>query len=126
MISYRYLKFVLMAIIASSVTAVLMYPSYRDMNIWIVALSTAFAIPFMSLVVRRLPVFKAFYKQDDSVLDDGIRSSADQKASAPMASIVTGAVIVCILMLFGVSNLVVPAFCGAVAAGVMSFYHWPF
>ena len=125
MISLRYLKFTLAAIIASGVSAALMFPSYREVNIWVVALSAIFAIPFMSLVVTRLPVFRSFYRQHHSILDDGRRNSADQKAAAPMAGIVTAGAIALILLSIGVSNIIVPAFCGGIGAGIMSFYHEP-
>ena len=103
----------------------LLFPSHRDANIWIVVLSTIFSIPFMSLVVTKLPIFRSFYRQHHSVFDDGRRSSADQRAAPPMAGLVTGGAIALILLPTGVSNIIVPAFCGGIGASVMSFYHEP-
>ncbi|MDX5298638.1 MAG: hypothetical protein LPK85_06780 [Gammaproteobacteria bacterium] len=125
MINLRYIQFTLMAIIASGVGAALMLPSHREVNLWVVALSTLLAIPFMSLVVIRLPVFRRYYRQHPFIIDDGRRRWADQRAAAPMAGIVTSAAIGLMLLPVGVSNAVVPAFCAGIAASVMSFYHEP-
>lgn len=125
MIDLRYLKFAFAAIVVSSLSALALLPSHPQANLWLILLASLFAIPFMSLLVTRLPVFNKFYRQDLSVLDDGFRSSADHKAAAPMAGLVTGAAIALILLPAGVSDIVVPALCGGVGAGVMSFYHQP-
>lgn len=114
-----------MAYLASGVTFILMLPSHPEVNLWLVALSIFCAVPFMSLVVTRLPVFRNFYRQHHSIFDNGVRSANDRRAAAPMAGLVTGAVLAVILLPTGVSDIVVPAFCGAVGAGVMSFYHEP-
>ncbi len=125
MISLRYVKFALIAYLASGLGFFLMLPGHPEVNLWLVALSIFGAVPFMSLVVIRLPVFRNFYRQHHSILDDGVRGADDRRAAAPMAGIVTGGVIALILLPTGVSNIVVPAFCGAIGAGVMSFYHEP-
>jgi hypothetical protein len=124
-ISLRYVKFALIAYLASGLGFVLMLPGHPDVNHWLVALSIFCAVPFMSLVVTRLPVFRSFYRQHHSIIDEGVRSANDRRAAAPMAGIVTGGVIALILLPTGVANTVVPAFCGAIGAGVMSFYHEP-
>jgi hypothetical protein len=125
LISLRYLKFALIAYLAGGVGLILMLPTHPEINLWLVALSIFCAVPFMSLVVTRLPVFRNFYRQHQSILDDGIRSANDRRAASPMAGLVTGGVIALTLLFLGVSDIVVPAFCGAVGAGVMSFYHEP-
>lgn len=127
MISLRYLKFVVFSFIGSSICAFLMFPGHPNASIGVVAVSSAFSIPFMSLIVVRLPVFKDFYKhgQDISIIDNEVSSSADYKAAPPMAGIVTAGAIGLILYPAGVSHILVPAFCGGVAASVMSFYYEP-
>lgn len=125
MISLRYLKFALIAYLAGGFSLLLMLPSHPEVNNWLVALSIFCAVPFMSLVITRLPVFRNFYRQHHSILDDGVRSANDRRAASPMAALVTGGVIALILQFLGVSDIAVPAFCGAVGAGVMSFYHEP-
>lgn len=125
MISLRYVKFVLIAYLAGGLSLILMLPAHPEVNRWLVALSVFCSVPFMSLVVTRLPVFRNFYRQHQSIFDDGVRSANDRRAAAPMAGLVTGGVIALTLLLLGVSDIAVPAFCGAVGAGAMSFYHEP-
>ena len=123
--SLRYVKFALIAYLAGGLSLLLMLPSHPEVNLWLVALSIFCAVPFMSLVVTRLPVFRNFYRQHHSILDDGVRTADDRRAASPMAALVTGGVIALTFQLLGVSDIAVPAFCGAVGAGVMSFYHEP-
>ncbi|MCL7422300.1 MAG: hypothetical protein M8364_15520 [Methylobacter sp.] len=127
MISLRYLRFVALSFLASGISAVLLFPKHPDANSGVVALSSVFAILFMSLIVIRLPVFNNFYrnKKDTWIIDNRHSSFADYKAAPAIAGIVTGGAIGLILLSTGVSNIFVPAFCGGVGAGVMSFYHAP-
>ncbi|MDO6462002.1 hypothetical protein Q4485_14925 [Granulosicoccaceae sp. 1_MG-2023] len=125
MISFRYLRYACIAILLGCVCAAVTIPGRPEVNVSVVALSIVFAIPFMSLVVTRLPVFKQFYRQDQSVIHDGPGSAADAKAAGPMAALVTGGVIALVLFCAGALNVMVPALSGGIAAGFMSFYHWP-
>jgi len=81
------------------------------------------SIAFTSLVVIRLPVFRQFYS---AMLDYELkkyRGFANYKAAPVMAGLVTGVFLGVCLYLFGVGNLLGPAFLGAVASAVMSLYH---
>lgn len=129
MIDLQYIKFVVLALGASAIWAVLLLPSQPDTSGLVIALASTLTVPFVSLVVVRLPVFNKFYKRKSAIniidTNTGHPSVSDSRAAPVLVGFVTGAVIALTLWLLSVPNITLPAFCGAVSAFVLSFYHEP-
>lgn len=89
-------------------------------------IAIVFALVIMPLVIIRLPIFRDFYHRD--VLNfnhrrHGAMRNQQSKAAAALASLIVGLLIFTPLYLFGASNAIIPVACGAITAGIMSFYY---
>lgn len=129
MINLRYIKFVVLSLCASGICAMLWIPSQPDASGLVIALTSTLTVPFVSLVIVRLPVFNKFYRRKSIIhiidTNTGYPDASDSRAAPVLVSFVTGAVIALALWLLALPNITLPAFCGAVTAFTLSFYHEP-
>lgn len=123
MIDIRYILHLLAAGAACTLFALCMWALGGGPELRGSILSFGLGAAVTSLITVRLPVFRRYYNAATLEQVRTHRGLANEQAAPVMASLVAGVTIGVVLHLFGVEDVVGPAFIGAVCAGVVSQYH---
>jgi hypothetical protein len=121
----NYLLHLIAALVICVFIAGISYFRGTQINIYSLVFSFVFGLAFVPLVVVKLPVFNSYYDRDIYSFDRRCDDLANRKAAPVMVSLVTGVALTLLFYINGFDNLELPSFCGAVAAGVISFYYEP-
>lgn len=125
MVSTKYLSIFLIAAVFTSLVAWLGYIRGQDISVYTLMFSALFSIFYVPSVVIRLPVFRKYYIKDLSSLDKTHHNFANHRAAPVAVGLVSGLTVGLILAVLNITNPGYHAFCGAVAATIISFYYEP-
>jgi len=124
MISLRYLKFVLIAFVASALLVGYLVLTGKSFGIGPMLAAFIFGIIFPFAVVIRLPIIRDYYRRDplNEPWDRQI-GIADHKAALILSSICSGGAFAGLWWLIGGRELVSASLCAALVGGIMSLLH---
>lgn len=121
----NYLLHLIVALLICVFIVGISYFRGTQINIYSLVFSFVFGLAFVPLVVVKLPVFNSYYGRDLYSFGRRHHDLANRKAAPVMVSLITGAALTLFFYINGFNDLELPSFCGAVAAGVISFYYEP-
>jgi hypothetical protein len=125
MISVKHLSILLIATAGGFLVAWLGYLRGQQIGVFTLLFSVLFPIIYVPLVVIRLPVFRKYYVKDLAAPDEVHHNFANYRAAPVAVGLVSGVTIGLILAGLNVANPEYHAFCGAVAATIISLYYDP-